>query len=179
MKFKLILADPPWSYDKKVGQGIADDVYDTMPLQAIKDLPIGELAEENSVLLLWATFPMLQEAFEVLKAWGFTYKTVAFNWIKQNCDGTPFFGIGHYTKSNAEICLLAVKGKGLPVLDNRISQIVMSQRQEHSRKPARIYRLIERLYGQEATRIELFARERRIGWEAWGNEVPKEMQVTL
>lgn len=178
MKYSLVLADPPWSYDKKVGQGVADDIYQTMPLEAIKALPVGDMGEENAVLLMWATFPMLQEAFEVLEAWGYTYKTVAFNWIKLNKSGTPFFGIGHYTKSNAEICLLAVKGKGLPVLDNTISQVVMTVREEHSRKPAKIYTLIERLYG-DVPRIELFARHKRQGWEAWGNQVPKETQKLM
>lgn len=176
MTFDLVLADPPWSYDRKVGVGIADDIYSTMSLDEIKRLPV--MGGDNSVLLLWATFPLLKEALEVIESWGYEYKTVGFTWVKLNSDGSPFFGIGHYTKSNAEVCLLAIKGKGLPVKDNRISSVVMSVRREHSRKPDQIYSLIERLYG-DVRRIELFARNKRVGWEAWGNQVPKESQELL
>lgn len=177
-RYAVILADPPWSYDRKAGAGVADDIYNTMPLGDIKALPIGDLAQENAVLLLWATFPMLREALEVVEAWGFRYRTVAFNWIKLNRDGSPFFGIGHYTKSNSEICLLAVRGKGVPVIDNTISQVVMTVRRDHSRKPDKVYAQIEQLWGPQR-RVELFARHRREGWACWGNQVPKETQVIL
>jgi site-specific DNA-methyltransferase (adenine-specific) len=174
MKYKVIYADPPWSYDLKVGQGIADDEYKTMPLEEIKALPIRDMADENAVLFLWVTFPMLQEGLEVIKAWGFQYKTCAFNWIKLNSDGTPFFGIGHYTKSNSELCLLAVKGK-VEIKSNKVSQVIMSQKDKHSKKPYEAYSKIELMYG-DIPRIELFARHKRQGWEAWGNQVPKEEQ---
>lgn len=175
-RYDVIYADPPWSYNKKVGQGIADDQYNTMNLEDIKGFSIP--CKENSVLLMWATFPMLKEAFEVIESWGFEYKTVAFNWIKLNKNGKPFFGMGHYTKSNSEVCLLATKGDGLEVRDHTISQIVMSVRGEHSRKPKEVYALIEKLYG-DVSKIELFARHKREGWCVWGNEVPVETQKLL
>lgn len=177
-KYKIIYADPPWSYDRKVGQGVASEQYETMNIEDIKNLPIKEISDDNCALFMWATFPKLNEATEVIKSWGFTLKTVAFNWIKLNDNGTPFFGIGFYTKSNGEICILATKGKTLSVLDNTISQVVMTKKSRHSSKPPIIYGLIERLFG-DLPRIELFARTRREGWDAWGNEVPKEEQKLL
>lgn len=178
MKYDLIYADPAWSYDRKVGQGIADEQYNTMSLEEIKKLPIKDLSKDKAVLFLWVTFPMLKEGLEVIEAWGFEYKTLGFNWIKLNNNGSVFFGIGHYTKSNSELCLIATKGGGLPIKDNTISQIVMSKRQEHSKKPHEIYKKIELLYG-EVSRIELFARHKRQGWDTWGNQVPKETQNIL
>jgi len=89
-KYDLIYTDPAWSYNKKVGQGIADDIYQTMPLEDIKKLPINEMLKENAVVWMWVTFPMLKEAFEVVTAWNLEYITVGFNWIKLNDNGTPF-----------------------------------------------------------------------------------------
>lgn len=146
-RFDLVYADPAWSYDKKVGQGVADEQYKTMSLEELKCLPIKELSKDNSVLLLWATFPMLKEALELVECWGFMYKTAGFVWTKLNKSGTPFFGIGHYTKSNAEVCLLCVRGKGLKVMSNRVSSVVLSVRGKHSSKPHDIYSRIEELYG--------------------------------
>lgn len=176
-KYNIIYADPPWSYDLKVGQGIADEEYETMPIEEIKALPVADMADENAVLFLWVTFPMLKEGLEVIKAWGFEYKTCAFNWIKLNKDGSPFFGIGHYTKSNSELCLLAVKGK-LPVKSNKISQVLFGRKDKHSKKPYGAYSRIEALYG-DLPRIELFARHKRQGWHVWGKEAPKEEQEVL
>lgn len=148
-----------------------------MPLEDIKKLPIIDLAEDNCILFIWVTFPMLQEGLEVIKAWGFKYKTCAFNWIKTNDDGTPFFGIGHYTKSNSELCLLAVKGR-LEVKSNKVSQIILSKKSKHSRKPHIVYSKIEEILPYNS-RIELFARNKRQGWDAWGNQVPKEEQKLI
>lgn len=177
-KYDLIYTDPAWSYNKKVGQGIADDIYNTMDLEDIKKLPVFEMLKDNAVVYMWATFPMLKEAFEVIKAWGLEYVTVGFNWIKLNDNGTPFFGIGHHTKSNGEICLLLRKGNGLKVRDNTISQVIMTKKDKHSKKPSVCYTYLERLYG-DISRIEMFARHKRQGWDTWGNQVPKETQVIL
>lgn len=177
-KYDLILADPPWKYDREVGQGVACDQYKTMNLEDIKKLPIQELSNDDCVLLLWVTFPKLDEGLELIKEWGFRLKTVAFNWIKLNDDGSPFFGIGYYTKSNGEICLLASKGKTIQVQDNTISQIIMTKKDKHSKKPYDVYSKIERLFGN-ISRIELFARHRREGWDVWGNQVPKDTQKLL
>ena len=120
---------------------------------------------------MWATFPMLKEALDVIEAWGFTYKTVAFNWVKQNKSGEGLFmGLGNWTRSNSEICLLAVKGKPKRVSAG-VRSVVLSPLQRHSQKPAEVRDKIVELMG-DLPRIELFARETAPGWDAWGNEIP-------
>lgn len=174
-KFKIIYADPPWMYNArnnfktKFGGG-AFKQYPLMKTKEICDLPVNEIADENSILFLWATFPRLQEALDVIKAWGFKYKTVGFVWIKKNkIKKTNFFGIGYYTKSNAEICLIATKGKA-PKVSNSVSQIIESAIEKHSKKPDEVRNKIIELCGKEK-RIELFAREKAKGWSAWGNQI--------
>lgn len=148
-----------------------------MAIQDIKDLPIADLADENCMLFLWATFPNLPEAFEVIKAWGFKYKTLGFSWIKTNKKNSkPFFGIGYYTKSNCEVCLIAVKGKPIKV-SNSISSVVISAREEHSKKPDEIRNKIVQLCG-DIPRVELFARQKNNGWDAWGNEVQSDIKLS-
>jgi site-specific DNA-methyltransferase (adenine-specific) len=120
---------------------------------------------------MWAAFPMLREALEVIEAWGFTYKTVAFNWVKQNKTGAGlFWGLGNWTRSNSEICLLAVKGKPKR-MSARVHSVILSPIQQHSRKPAETRDRIVELMG-DLPRIELFAREAAPGWDAWGDEAP-------
>ena len=111
-KYQIIYADPPWSYRSGKVQGAAQNHYPTMSDEQLYQLPVSTLAADTSVLFLWCTFPKLPEALNLIKAWGFTFKTVAFVWLKQNKSGKGFFlGLGWWTRSNAEICLLAVKGK--------------------------------------------------------------------
>lgn len=170
-KYRIIYADPPWEYHKTIGEGVAKEQYPTMKLEDIKEMGIGDIAAEDSILFLWVTFPCLKEGLEVMDAWGFEYKTCAFNWIKLNKNnGKPFFGIGHYTKSNSELCLIGIKGKGLPIIDNTISQIIMTEKGKHSKKPSIIKEKIVQLVGKKK-RIELFARQETKGWDSWGNEV--------
>jgi len=183
-KYQIIYADPPWKYrqGKSMGtnfQGAADRHYSCMDYKDICKLPISEITDSECILFLWATFPMLREALEVIRAWGFEYKTIGFNWIKFNKDKSPFFGVGYYTKSNGEICLLATKGNPHKfVKDNTISQIIFSGKIGHSRKPPIIRQKIVQLVG-DLPRIELFARppknrlfedESYKGWDVWGNE---------
>jgi site-specific DNA-methyltransferase (adenine-specific) len=176
MKYKIIYADPPWAY-RNMGniQAAANAHYSTMSNQDICKLPIGELADDNSILFLWATFPKIQEALDVIKAWGFEYKTVGFTWIKLNKNGTPFFGVGWYTKSNAEVCLIATKGKA-PKLSNSISSIIQTIREKHSKKPDIVREKIVKFCG-DLPRIELFAREKTLGWDVWGNEVENDISI--
>lgn len=112
-KYNVIYADPPWSYqqwcDKK--QGAAKAHYETMKQKDIEELPVERIADKNCILFMWATFPKLQEALATIKAWGFEYKTIGFCWVKRNKNGSWFKGIGFYTKSNSEVCLIATKGK--------------------------------------------------------------------
>ena len=110
-KYGIIYADPPWRYDMKRGNGVAENHYPTMSIEEICALPVADLAAKDSALFLWATFPQLKEAFRVMEAWGFKYKTLAFLWLKQNRKADSwFYGMGFWTRSNAEVCLLATRG---------------------------------------------------------------------
>lgn len=169
-KYKIIYADPPWAY-RNMGniQASANQHYPTMNQKDIEALPIANIAADNCILFLWVTFPKLQEGLDTIKAWGFEYKTCGFTWIKKNKKGGNFFGVGWYTKSNAEICLIGVKGKA-PKVSNKVSQIVESIREEHSKKPDIVRDKIVEFSG-DIPRIELFARQHADGWDCWGNEV--------
>lgn len=173
-KYSIIYADPPWSFktysDKGKGRS-AERHYPTMRKEDIQRLPIKRIAEKNSVLFLWVTAPCLIEGIELITAWGFTYKTVAFTWVKQNkkSDGI-FTGMGYYTRSNAEHCLLATRGKGLERKSCSVSSVVLSHIERHSKKPDAVRERIVELFG-DMPRIELFAREQADGWDCWGNEV--------
>ena len=175
-KYSIIYADPPWRYEMKKGQGVAENHYSTMGIEEICGLPVQEICAKDCVLFLWVTFPQLPEAFKVIKAWGFCYKTVAFVWIKQNRSGKGyFFGLGYWTRSNAEICLLAVKGKPKRI-SRKVFQLIFSPLQEHSKKPAEARVRIVELMGN-LPRIELFARQQSPGWDVWGNEVESSLDM--
>jgi len=171
-KYQIIYADPPWEYDRTIGQGVVCEQYPLLNLEKICNLPIGDLAAEDSVLFLWATFPKLKEALTVIEAWGFKYRTLGFSWIKLNPKNKqPFFGIGSYAKSNCEVCLLATKGDPHKLVkDNSISSVVITEREAHSKKPKEVRDRIERLFGN-VSRIELFAREKAKGWKSWGDQI--------
>lgn len=175
MKFPLIYVDPPWTYKvwSKKGEGrSACSHYDVMNIEDIKSLPVNELASKNSVLLVWVTFPILPEALNVLTAWGFDYKTVAFTWVKRNKKNyTWFWGMGYYTRANPEICILATKGKGLPVLNRSVHSVIDTPIEEHSKKPDVVRKLIVQLFGNIQPRIELFARKKAPEWICVGNEI--------
>lgn len=175
-KYNIIYADPPWKYDVNKGRGVAENHYHTMSIQEIRNLPIKEITEKDAALFLWVTFPQLPEAFRVMEAWGFSYKTVAFIWIKQNRTGKGFFfGLGHWTRSNAEICLLAVKGKPKRI-SNSVFQLIVSPLESHSKKPEEARKRIVELMG-DLPRIELFARQDSPGWDIWGNEVTSSLEI--
>lgn len=172
-KYEVIYADPPWAYRVWSKKGIgrsAENHYPTMQIEDIKALPVKNLAAENCALFMWVTFPTLREAFSVLDAWGFTYKTVAFVWVKQNRKApTLFWGLGYWTRANAEICLLATKGN--PKRQSaKVHQVVVSPVEAHSKKPDVVRDRIVELVG-DLPRIELFARQQTPGWDVWGNEV--------
>lgn len=178
-KYNIIYADPPWTfrvYSSKGNGRSAVNHYPVMGLKEIKALPIGQLADENCVLFLWATFPNLRESFEVIESWGFTFKTVAFVWIKKNrrSDGL-FWGMGYWTRANAEICLLATKGA--PKRQSAgVHQVILSHIEEHSRKPEEVRERIVKLMG-DLPRLELFARRQSVGWDVWGNEVESSLDM--
>ena len=141
-----------------------------------RDLPVRELAAPDCTLFLWVTFPHLPETFDVIKAWGFTYKTVAFCWVKQNPKSPGwFFGMGNWTRANAEICLLATKGTPKRMAAD-VSQLIVAPREEHSKKPNETRDRIVRLLG-DLPRVELFARQAPPGWDVWGNEVQSTISL--
>src|SRR5690348_8421511 len=124
-KYKIIYSDPAWTYSDKAlaGNRGAGCKYDLMTLDLIKALPVSTIADDDCILFLWATFPLIQEALDVIKAWGFEYKTVAFTWVKHNSIGTNFMGMGNWTRANAEVVLLATKGKPKRI-DAGVGQII-------------------------------------------------------
>lgn len=167
-KYTVIYADPPWSYAQG-GRGAATNHYPTMTPKAIKELPVEQLAAKDAVLLMWATFPNLPQALETIEAWGFKYKTLGFNWIKKNRGGSLFWGLGFWTRSNPEICLLATKGKPRRISAS-VHSVIEAPIQRHSKKPDETRERIVQLMG-DVPRIELFARQTADGWDCWGNEV--------
>ncbi len=181
-KYQIIYADPAWKF-KYYGKSDdryrrAEGHYTVSSLEDMKKIPIKDIADDNCVLFMWAIYPMLSHALELMEAWGFKFKTVAFTWVKKNKTNSDFFfGMGYWTRANCEICLLGTKGKPKRV-DSSVPQLVIANRREHSRKPDEVRKRIVKLLG-DLPRIELFARDRKQGWDAWGNEVPTECQNTI
>lgn len=172
-KYNVILADPPWAYRvwSKKGMGrSAENHYPTMSIPDIRALPVNDLAADDCALFLWITFPQLHEAFSVIQDWGFTYKTVAFVWVKQNKKSCSlFWGLGYWTRANAEVCLLATRGN--PKRQSAaVHQVILSPVEQHSKKPDEVRERIVALMG-DVPRVELFARQETPGWDVWGNEV--------
>ena len=170
-KYNIIYADPPWHFkhwnEDKVTRKVP---YDVMSREEILDLDLDSITEDDCILFLWATYPKLLDAIETIKAWGFEYKTVAFTWVKRNKKSDSWFwGLGYWTRANAELCLLATKGKPKRVSAG-VHQIIDSRIQEHSKKPDVAREKIVELMG-DLPRIELFARQTAEGWDSWGNEV--------
>ena len=147
-----------------------------MSIEEICALPVADIAAKDSALFLWATFPQLNEAFRVMEAWGFKYKTLAFLWLKQNRKADSwFYGMGFWTRSNAEVCLLATKGHPKRQAAD-IHQFIISPIEAHSKKPDAVREKIVKLMG-DVPRVELFARQQTPGWDVWGNEV--ESSITM
>ena len=172
-KYNIIYADPAWSYKvwSKKGQGrSAEHHYSTMNIDDIKNLPIQDIADDNCILFMWVTFPLLKDSFNVIESWGFTYKTVGFTWVKKNKKTDSWFwGMGHWTRANAELCLIATKGI-IKRQSASVHQVIDTPIERHSKKPDIVRDKIVELVG-DLTRIELFARETAVGWDSWGNEI--------
>jgi N6-adenosine-specific RNA methylase IME4 len=185
-KYQIIYADPPWSYKSRMafGKGAkkssSEDYYETMAVDEICALPITEIAAKDCLLFIWVTLPKIFEAQKVINAWGFEFKTCAFVWVKKNKVYSEernrnrggiddFMGQGRWTRQNVELCLLATKGRPKRV-SAKVRQVIYSEIREHSRKPDRVRTDIIELVG-DLPRIELFARQKIVGWECWGKEV--------
>lgn len=177
-KYNIIYADPPWTYkvwsEKGTGRS-ASQHYHLMKKEDIQNLNIQSLCANDCVLFLWATYPCLLEAIELIECWGFEYKTVAFTWIKRNKKSvdTWFWGLGHWTRSNAEICLLATKGNPKRI-SKSVHSIIDTPIRLHSQKPDEVRSRIVDLMG-DLPRIELFARDYPYGWDVWGNEIESDI----
>lgn len=167
-KFVVLYADPPWRYENPPMGGSnrsIENQYPTMELEQICELPVADLAHENSVLFLWATSPKLYECMKVLDAWGFTYRTDMV-WVKDK------IGMGYHVRGKHESLLIAKKGElPPPAAEDRPDSVVEAPRLEHSAKPPEFYEIIDRMY-PGVRKIELFGRapEKRKLWAAWGNQ---------
>lgn len=174
-RYRTIYADPPWTFVTRSPKGkgrSAERHYGCMTIDDITALPVASWAADDAVLLLWTTKPMLPRALEVIGAWGFTYKTIGFTWTKTTAAGDRFpIGMGFWTRANPEPCLLATRGA--PKRKSAaVAELIISPRREHSRKPDEAYERIEALV--DGPYLEMFARHRRPGWDAWGDEVPAD-----
>ncbi len=189
-KYGAILADPPWHFktynengrrrspDWKRFKGSPCRHYETMSAEDIAALPVAELAADDCCLFLWISWPMLPEAMDMIKAWGFEYKTCAFDWMKAHAgqidmlrdDSDVQIGMGYWTRANSEPCLLAVRGKPKRI-DAGVRMGIIEPRRQHSRKPDCVHERIERLVS--GPYCELFARQRRPNWDVWGNQTDK------
>lgn len=173
--YSIIYVDPPWSYTDKChsGQRGAGYKYQTMTLADIKALPVASIAAPDCLLAMWWVPPMPMEALAVVEAWGFKLKTMCgFTWHKTTKNGKDHFGMGNWTRANAENCLFAVRGKPKRVSAG-VRQLIVAQVGQHSAKPPEARDRLVRLMG-DVPRVELFARERIAGWASWGNQIESD-----
>jgi len=186
-RYRVVEADPPWKFaswsHRGEGRG-ASQHYDLMELDAIKALPVSTIAGPDAALFLWVVQPLLFEAREVIRAWEFEYKTIAFAWVKTKTepgalmfwdeawsDGLTRKGLGYHTRAGMELCLLATRGKGYERLSKGVGQVVHAPLRQHSRKPDEIAAAIAKL--ADGPRASLFARTRHGEFDCWGNQVGK------
>lgn len=177
-KYNIIYADPPWNSNSQFGRdkrkGNAQH-YPLMTLEDIKSLSVSNMCETDCVLFLWVVDTQLFEAKEVINSWGFKYKTVAFTWVKETSGGKDHFGVGMWTRKNPEMCLIATKGHPKRI-NAGVRQLQRHKVREHSQKPDEIRSEIVRLVG-DLPRIELFARQKKEGWDVWGNEIENSVEL--
>lgn len=173
-EFRVILADPPWSYTNWRGKdnGAAKAHYRCLTVNEVAALPVQECVGENAALLMWVTGPVMAEGRHVpiIEAWGFRPVTMAFVWVKTNGKGQPCCGLGFYTRSGSEFCILGIRGSYPRRAEaTKVMQVIQAPRRRHSEKPEEQYTRIEALF--EGPYLELFARRRRVGWESWGDQL--------
>jgi site-specific DNA-methyltransferase (adenine-specific) len=177
-KYSIIYADPPWRYQDRTCSGAAEEQYPTMKIDDIAALPVSRVAADDCVLFMWATYPLLPDALRLIEAWGFTYKTIGFQWLKKNRSGKGwFFGLGRWTRGNTEPCLIATKGKPKRASAS-VAQIIEYPLGRHSAKPPIVREKIMELMGGGSS-LEIFARQAAAGWDCWGNEAPTEQAAFM
>ena len=177
-KYDIIYADPPWQYKDKAmsGKRGVHFKYPVMNISDICKLDVQNICSDNCILFLWSTPPLIKDAFKVIDAWGFEYKTKGFCWVKYNRNiFSVFMGMGNYSRSNTEDCLLGVKGKPKR-LNADVRQLIQHPIMKHSMKPPETRDRIVRLMG-DIPRIELFSRQKTPGWDVWGNEVKSDITL--
>ena len=194
-RFPVIVADPPWRFEcwtdwkddgtlkESTASRRVENQYQTQGYDWLKSLPVADVAAKDCCLFLWVTWPVMRDALRLIEAWGFTYKTLGFDWVKVTGDGNAAMKLGYWTRANTEPCLLATRGKPKRV-DKGVSQVIVSGTGAHSEKPEEMYERIERLV--EGPYLELFHRPRngmfgpRPNWTFLGNEVDgKDMRDAL
>jgi N6-adenosine-specific RNA methylase IME4 len=185
----------------------AEKHYKIMSLKELHSLQVYDIASKNSVCLMWIIDPMVEDGYKLMRSWGFVPKTVGFYWVKLNkkwdvkyykilnglkksiidankginptmLEKIFFTGLGYYTRANPEQCIIGVKGKGLPRIDKGVPRLIIAPRGKHSQKPTEAYGRIERLFG-DVSRLEMFARNTRIGWDSFGNEIENSVIIPL
>ena len=167
-RYKIIYADPAWSYSGQLfNRGGVKDKYDTIHKRDIAELNVNAISHTDSVCFMWTTFPKIEEALYVMRAWGFTYKTVAFSWLKTyEKSGKLFFGMGKWTRAKGNI----------KRVNASVPQALLHPILKHSEKPQEVRDRIVTLMG-DLPRIELFARTKKDGWDSWGNEIKSDIDV--
>lgn len=186
-KYSIIYADPPWSYyndstakaDCTTVKGMRRPPYSVMSSKDIMNPPVESIADDNAILFIWSTDYHLAKCMQVIESWGFEYKTVGFAWSKKNKQGNQVCFMGAYTiKSGIELCLLATRGKEARKMlkKHNVRAYIETQRTKHSEKPNEARKRIEELFG-DVPKIELFARQKYEGWDAWGNEVECDIDL--
>jgi N6-adenosine-specific RNA methylase IME4/ParB-like chromosome segregation protein Spo0J len=171
-KFSIIYANPPWEYEHPISLSREiENHYPTMELEKIKETKVP--ADDNAMLFLWTPAPLIEHGLEVMKAWGFSYRT-SMVWVKDK------IGMGNYVRMKHELLLIGTKGEGIgmPLPENKPESVIFAERTEHSKKPDIFYEIIEKMYPKHS-KIELFARNKKDGWEAWGNEMHYQDLATV
>ena len=173
-KYNVVLADPPWQFtNKKTGGSLKSgsaNQYQVLNETDIGRLPVQDICADDCVLFMWWVAAKPEEALKVVKAWGFTLKTMTgFNWVKRTRNGKLDFGMGFWTRAGSEMCLIATRGKPKRISAS-VRSVIIAQKRQHSQKPDGVRERIEELCG-DVPRIELFARERTPEWDSWGMEL--------
>lgn len=178
-KYQVIYADPPWQYSHMPGsEGLTP--YPTMTIDDLKRLPVPQVAADTSALFLWVTNPLLRQGLDLMHAWGFEYKTVFKVWCKRFPNGKPVSGCGWWSRPSTEMVLVGTRGKGYMQWKQTYSepQEFEGLRRRHSEKPDEIRESIRTFFDVPGMRrLELFARTKGAGFDAWGLEVPGFLQV--
>jgi len=188
-KFDVIVADPPWAFKTFTPDVLSDrgaeQHYSTLDVQAIKSLPVRDIAAKDCHLFLWTTAPFLEASFSVMRAWGFRFSSTGFNWIKLRqgvqvdqmswveptvVGADLHTGLGATTRKGSEFCLIGRRGNPKRA-SGAVREVILAPVMEHSRKPEEARARIEEYAGPGASIVELFARSTRPGWTAWGNQV--------